>query len=590
MGDKRISMDINKDEILYEMQNKALKFNDFQNAYYKDEVNDEDATNMTTQPFWQSMRLSKRKMQDNNVVIENRILNTDTRIRNRNSYSDGRNYVGEFTRTLKIKKNIYKNGKKIFSEKEDDICNISLIKVEGDGNQAVCPNCGNTGAISSYIDGCDYCGSKFQVNDFEEKISSYYFEENTGKKTTSAFLRSFGTTAIFTVLGNFLIVLALIILVCLEVIGGSLKAETIVSAAVMWIALSIPISFKISVATVIIFAVIGIIMVTKSKSMVENAEIVEAVIPTFNKTDFVQNLEYKFRNIHMTDNAKEVSAFANCDLSEVVAGYTDVVDCNINKVKFTNVTRDEHKYYVDFDVKMRLTRIKGKRVKFENEKIKIKMSLLKGVSDVNVGSIRQYSCPNCGSSVSLLNGGECDYCGTRLEYEKYGYIIEDYTKNGKSMDTYKAIRRNLLAIYMVVIVGILGSMFAGHDSDLYLLLHITDAMDFSHECFDNLEVLENIDSSVNLYEHDEGYVNENYFYQCEDATSSKNLYISYIEQNGYVGYKDEYGDIYYSKEYHMDEVISVYHIVAFKVSGHELVIEHSLEESDDFYGDYERIE
>ena len=91
------------------MKNKALQFNDFQNAYYRDEKNDEDVTMMTTQPFWQSMKLSKRRMQENGVVIQNDIsANERHRISKKNSYSDGRNLVGEFKRNLKIKRTILK--------------------------------------------------------------------------------------------------------------------------------------------------------------------------------------------------------------------------------------------------------------------------------------------------------------------------------------------------------------------------------------------------------------------------------------------------------------------------------------------------
>lgn len=45
-----------------------------------------------------------------------------------------------------------------------------------------CPNCGNMGEISSYINGCDYCNSRFQVEDLEEKISSYMITEDNKEK------------------------------------------------------------------------------------------------------------------------------------------------------------------------------------------------------------------------------------------------------------------------------------------------------------------------------------------------------------------------------------------------------------------------
>jgi len=579
------------EKIVSKMKNKALEFNDFQNSYYRDEKNDEDATSMTTQPFWQSMKLSKRRMQEKGIVIQNDISeNERNRITKKASYSDGKNQVGEFKRNLKIHRNIYKDGKKIYSEKDHNICNISLVKVEGDGEEAVCPKCGNKGKISTYIDGCDYCGTKFQVNDFDEKISAYYFEENTGTKTTNAFAKSFGTSAVFTMLGNLLLLVAIFVLIFLDITDTSLKAETLVGVAFLWIAFSIPVSSKIAIATLIVFAVIGIFLIRKSKSMVEKSDMVEAVIPSFNKTDFVQNLEYKLRNIHMTDSVKEVDFFANCDLSEAVAGYSDVVDCYITKLRFTDVRADADKYYVEFNVVMRLTKLKGKRIKFENEKLKLTMSLLKGISDVNIGSIRQYLCANCGSSVSLLNGGVCEYCGTNLDYARHSFIIENYLIVGKCMDRYKSIKLMLMAVYATVFVVMVSTVVINNSYDIYLLLNIKDAMEYAHDCYDKVETLDNIDSTVSLEKYDRGYVDREYRYNCENKENSMITYGEYLVENGYMRYTDEFASVCYVKEYRMDEVLTGHHIVEMSFDGNKLVIEHFIIESDDLNEEYWRVD
>lgn len=578
-------------ETLDRMKNKALEFNDFQNSYYRDEKNDEDATEMVTQPFWQSMKLSKRRMQENNIVIQNDISSKESkRVLLKNSYADGKNQVGEFKRNLKINRNIFKNGKKIYSEKDHNVCNISLVKVEGDGEMAVCPKCGNKDKISTFIDGCDYCGTKFQVNDFEEKISAYYFEENTGAKTTNAFAKSFGISAIFTALGNFLLLIAIFALVFFDITGASLKAEMLVGVAFLWIALSIPVSSRIAIVTLVVFAIIGVILLKKSKSMVEKAELVEAVIPSFNKMDFVQNLEYKLRNIHMTNSVNEVNVFANCDLSEAVTGYSDVVDCYITKVKFTDVCMDGDKYIVEFDMVMRLTRLKGKRIKFENEKLKLRMSLLEGINDVNIGSIRQYSCDNCGSSVSLLNGGVCEYCGTNFDYAKHSFVIEEYKIDGKRMDRYKSIKLMLLAVYAVVLIVMVSIVAINNSDDVYMLLNIQDVMEFSHECYDKVDTLENIDSTVLLEEYDRGYVDREYHYKCENAKNSLDVYGEYLKENGYVRFTDEFDSICFAKDCRMDEVLEGYHIVEMDINNNELVIEHYIIESEDLNEDYWRVD
>ena len=50
------------------MQDKANAFLDIQNQYFKDQKSDADMTEYTTQPFWQSMYLSKKRLQEKGLI------------------------------------------------------------------------------------------------------------------------------------------------------------------------------------------------------------------------------------------------------------------------------------------------------------------------------------------------------------------------------------------------------------------------------------------------------------------------------------------------------------------------------------------
>lgn len=63
----------------------------------------------------------------------------------------------------------------------------------------ICPNCGHEGKLTSYIDGCDACGAKFLVSDFETKVSGFSLEEDARQKSISNFMKAgavVGITAI----------------------------------------------------------------------------------------------------------------------------------------------------------------------------------------------------------------------------------------------------------------------------------------------------------------------------------------------------------------------------------------------------------
>ncbi len=81
---------------------------------------------------------------------------------------------------------------------------------------------------------------------------------------------------------------------------------------------------------------------------------VKQLIPGFSMQDFLQNLEYQLKNIHLTDKAEAVQPFAHCPLQGIVEDYRDVVDCILCNLTFTSAARTTG-VRVDVTVKMRLS-------------------------------------------------------------------------------------------------------------------------------------------------------------------------------------------------------------------------------------------
>ena len=74
-----------------------------------------------------------------------------------------------------------------------------FLKADVQGDMAICPNCGHEGKLSSYIDGCDACGAKFLVSDFETKVSGFSLEEDARQKSISNFIKAGVTVGIVAV-------------------------------------------------------------------------------------------------------------------------------------------------------------------------------------------------------------------------------------------------------------------------------------------------------------------------------------------------------------------------------------------------------
>ena len=153
--------------IFYEMDRKAYDFMQFQRDYYADKADDTMLMTRTTQPFWQSLRLSKRRLASKGLSMDVEISHDSKsktiRDEGLQMRKDGYNLAGNKALNVKVQRRFYKNGKKISAIKNREICNLSLLKAEVNGDQAACPNCGYVSTISSFIDGCDACDSKFTV-------------------------------------------------------------------------------------------------------------------------------------------------------------------------------------------------------------------------------------------------------------------------------------------------------------------------------------------------------------------------------------------------------------------------------------------
>ena len=99
------------------MQDKANAFLDIQNQYFSDQKNDADMTEYTTQPFWQSMYLSKKRLMEKGLISETVIEGSDRRMFFESDTSTAHSIIGNFTRPIKERKKIYSKDKlnEIFS-------------------------------------------------------------------------------------------------------------------------------------------------------------------------------------------------------------------------------------------------------------------------------------------------------------------------------------------------------------------------------------------------------------------------------------------------------------------------------------------
>ncbi len=463
------------ERIKNDMLNMVRRFPEYYSTYF-DKGDETKLIQGVTQPFWQSMRLSKKRLDSKNVTMEVNIAEESPEsIFDYTSFDvnkDGNHVVGIDIHNLQVERVFRKGEKKIYSKKESEIGVTSLIQSDIDDGNAACPNCGFVGKIESFIDGCDACGSKFEVQDFETKVSGFALEENVGKKLSK------------TVKGTFLV---LGILLTLLIVGGIVGLAIAVARiqmgcndsyalfAIMTVPIAIdvvPICVGCIISLPIVYFILRVGLIKNYGKRYVNEEIIKHIIPAFSTEDFCQNLEYKLRNIHMASKAKEVKTFAECSLDKVVEGYQDVVDCNISRVKFVDAIKTATGYELNVEVLMKLVFCKKNHIRVRYEKLLLKVGGSEQVVLKKATALREYKCDNCNSSINILEGSTCRYCGAVFDYSNYGWMIKNYEIKNKSGNMYRFTGTVLAGVYILALVLCIFIQGLATDSGIFLLKEI----------------------------------------------------------------------------------------------------------------------
>lgn len=523
-----------------EREVKIEHFCEIQKKYYNDEIDDKELANEVTQPFWQSMRLTKRRIKAKGLRMDLSVQEIrDKRVNNSTQYTrvhrDGSDIIRECIQDVMTNRSFWSDGKKIYGKKEREICNIHTLKANVQEEEAACPNCGHVGKIADYIDGCDYCGSVFTVNDFETKVSGIFLEENITAKVKNILK---GTAVLCGILGGLLFILTVLSfagIILTDMYGNDDKFLVTNVVAMVFSANMLPVMWRTFIGIVVVYGIVGCMLLVFLPRQIIGERIVKTMIPEFSAQDFLQNLEYKMRNIHFADSAAEVEAFASCDMQDIVAKYKNVVECNMRKLQFINMRQDTDKYYLSAKVNLRLSLYNGNRIRNKYEEVNILVSGKKEVFLKNTMAIREYKCSNCHSSITLLNGGNCAYCGTRLDYENYSWLIDRYDNKIQTIHTYQWIKLAFIGVFLIIFLCNLSTADVVDNEVLELYEEVNQAEQALEEYFETVIKPEDAGLDVVLETWKKISVRQrSYDYSVDNSKDVARLYRERLEEAGYI--------------------------------------------------------
>ena len=286
-----------------------------------------------------------------------------------------------------------------------------IIQSRSVNGNYICPSCGWEGPLECFVDGCDYCQTKFHIEDLKQKVSSVYTPGDWTQHRDG-----------FTIHKNFVpMYMALVIIViALLAIGINMGGTMMMFAPLL----------GIGVMVLVMTLFVG----KKSKENVaggpartnQTLEKIRNVDKHFSVEAFIGNLSNKLLSICYAGSPQEIAPFALCDMTPFITAFRSVIDCKLLECVLMDYQADINFQHLQIKAGMLLTKYENGAVR--QEKAYLNLSLVKSIraltqsiSDVNV-----YRCDSCGASLSLLNGGKCEYCGQGLDLKAYDWVIEGY--------------------------------------------------------------------------------------------------------------------------------------------------------------------
>ena len=140
-------------EIRKEIQSRTDAFRaELQDFYRGDREAGARLMERTTQPYWQSLQLIRKRLQQRKLTVtmefeQSAVLPGEYE----NPKKDGYDYVCGRIQPVKIKRTCYRDGKRIARERSREIAVYRLLKADVRGEWVICPNCGLKGSCQAIL-------------------------------------------------------------------------------------------------------------------------------------------------------------------------------------------------------------------------------------------------------------------------------------------------------------------------------------------------------------------------------------------------------------------------------------------------------
>ena len=398
-----------------------------------------------TQMLWHILHIQKRRIEAKGISMDFSAVRKSYGGRSveKQQYFDGKYMITDARERIAAERTYLVGGKPAFTKKDDELAHYGIVdaKRTSDGDSIICPDCGNPTTRENLLDGCDYCGTKFTVEDLGSRVSSFAlrgdYQIAYDKYRDSR--RYYGMRAflIGAVPGLVISVIGMLS------VADELEADPVMTMVASVFSAAFCAACFGGLAMGIFWTAIFPFVQTKkyvgyrSKKKLEERKKRESqnmtltskirgFDPLFSTEAFFSNIQNKLAAIHYASRADEVRAFAVIPLENIISAYEDVVDMDVTEFGLLDFYIDDSMQYIEMKADISLLHARESRFFRSSETIRFALAKSALCKTEAVCGPSMLKCKGCGASISLLDGGRCAYCGTELRLWEYDWVITQY--------------------------------------------------------------------------------------------------------------------------------------------------------------------
>ncbi len=330
-------------------------------------------------------RLQTNRLHKMGLVIESHFKNEKKQTFMATSDGTRADPISDCRLTAKV----YKRGKEVL-HKETKFQNTSYRLIMEKQKIMTCPNCGNVDHVQGFVDGCQYCGTKFNVK---------YASKQTGNKQL-LFNLPLTNAQIRTVR----VVLFLVLLIWVymrQILGGEFNVFTAVLGVLQAGIYFVAVQMAVGILSLLYISI------------------------------FFINVR-RFNRFLWEANAKEGLSFSypqfltsanDAILQTELQGEESVMDVDVLSYEDIHLAHVSDRLYVSLKAKIRI-------VSYRNEAIQTRIQTKTYIffyTSVGAKELAQLytiiPCRGCGQTIELSEGTSCTYCGREAEYMETWKIV-----------------------------------------------------------------------------------------------------------------------------------------------------------------------